>query len=212
MNIIHRPSPAFVRLFACGLALVLMTPAGRATTVVPPEFAELVNGSDYIVRAVVRSVTAVEKTRARGAKIFTEVELDVVEVVAGNPPAKVTLEMLGGRVGKKEMVVEGAPRFHVGDEDILFVSGNGRNLSPLYAMMFGRYPILRDPVSGRAYVARSNHEPLHSTAEVSLPLAVRAAAEAQRGALATSAVLTPEEFVRQIRSTAKPVTQPQRAN
>jgi hypothetical protein len=187
-------------------------PAAHATTVIPPEFATLVNESDCIVRAVVKSVSAVKKSRGHGVKIFTEVELQVVEVIAGNAPAKLTLELLGGRVGEQELVVEGAPQFQVGDEDILFVSGNGRNLSPLNRMMHGRYPILKDAATGRAYVARSNHAPLRSTAEVSLPMGGDAAAEPQRGAPANSAPLTPEEFIRQIRATANSSTPSQHAN
>ena len=210
MNQRNAPASCVTSLaFAIGLALA--APAGRATTVEPPEFSQLVNGSDCIVRAVVKNVTSVKKARARGVKIFTEVELEVVEVIAGQPPAKLTLEMLGGRVGQEELTVEGAPQFHVGDEDILFVSGNGRNLSPLYAMMHGRYPILKDAATGRAYVARANRAPLHSTAEVSRPMAEGAAPGVQRGQLAVSGALTPEEFIRQIRANANPPTQLQRA-
>jgi len=194
----------------------MSAPAGSATTVVPPEFPQLVSGSDCIVRAVVKNVTSVKKSRApgRSAKIFTEVELQVIEVIAGTAPASLTLEMLGGRIGDQELTVEGAPQFHVGDEDILFVRGNGNNLSPLRGMMYGRYPILKDPATGRAYVARADQAPLRSTAEVSLPLGEHGAAQ-QRSAQAASAVpLSPEEFIRQIKSAApaQPPTQAKRAN
>jgi hypothetical protein len=202
----------FCGLLCLALGLALSVPAGRATTVEPPEFSQMVNGSDCIVRAVVKSVSSVKKVRARGVKIFTEVELEIVEVIAGNPPAKLTLEMLGGQIGQEELVVSGAPRFQVGDEDILFVSGNGRNLSPLYGMMHGRYPILKDAATGRAYVARSNHVPLHDAAEVSLPMTGGATAELQRRALSTAGALTPEDFIRQIRANARPPAQTQRAN
>lgn len=190
--------------------------AGRATTVVPPDFPQLVSSSDYIVRAVVKSVTSVKKSRApgRSAKIFTEVQLQVTEVIAGTAPADLTLEMLGGRVGEQELTVEGAPQFKVGDEDILFVSGNGKNLSPLRGMMYGRYPILKDAATGRAYVARADHAPLRNTAEVSVPLGEQAAVS-QRSAQSSAATpLSPEEFIRQIKSAApsQPPTQAKRAN
>ncbi len=202
----------------CGLlslvfGLALTAPTSNATTVIPPEFAQLVNGSDCIVRAVVKKVSSLKKTRGHGVKIFTEVELEVVEVIAGSPPAKLTLEMLGGRVGQEELTVQGAPKFQVGDEDILFVNGNGRNVSPLYGMMHGRYPILKEAATGRTYVARSNKVPLHDPAEVSLPMTEGATAELQRRALITTGALTPEDFIRQIKGkNTNPVTQAQRAN
>jgi hypothetical protein len=202
---------AFPGLAALGLGLAVATPAAHATTVVPPEFSALVNESDCIVRAVVKSVSAVKKSRGHGVKIFTEVELQIVEVVAGTAPATLTLEMLGGKVGGQELMVEGAPQFQVGDEDILFVSGNGKNISPLNRMMHGRYPILKDAATGRAYVARSDHEPLRSVAEVSLPMGGDAAGEPQRGALANAAPLTPEEFIRQIRASVQTSTPDARA-
>src|SRR5436190_19244520 len=69
-----------------------------ATTVTPPEFVTLVNDSDYIVHAVVKSVHAEKRPAVRGVKIFTLVELEVIEVVAGKPPASIVLVLLGGKV------------------------------------------------------------------------------------------------------------------
>lgn len=186
---------------ACGVA------SARATTVVPPAFDALVNGSDYIVRAVVKSVAAEKRAGARGVKIVTRVELEVLEVVAGNPPENVTLELLGGTVGKETLSVRGMPQFHVGDEDILFVSGNGRTICPLYGMMHGRYAIERDAASGRRYVVRSDGMPLRDTAQISTPLAEHDAPDAARGRAMAVTALGPTEFIRQIKSTLKPAAE-----
>jgi hypothetical protein len=190
-------------------SLMALSPKGGATTVVPPEFPRLVSGSDCIVRAVVKNVTSVKKSRGHGVKIFTEVELQVTEVIAGNPPANLTLELLGGKVGEQELTVEGMPQFHAGDEDILFVSGNGKNISPLYGMMHGRYPIIKD-ASGRRYVARSDGEPLRTTAQISTPMGEGAGDT--RSAQATASALTPEDFIAQIKAAPQPSTPAQRAN
>ncbi|MBS0630963.1 MAG: hypothetical protein JSS11_03550 [Verrucomicrobia bacterium] len=189
----------------------MSAPVGTATTVVPPEFSQLVSGSDCIVRAVVKNVTSVKKSRApgRSAKIFTEVELQVIEVIAGTAPASLTLEMLGGRIGDQELTVEGAPQFHVGDEDILFVRGNGRNISPLYGMMHGRYRVLKD-AAGRRYVARSDGEPLRTTAQISTPMGESTGDT--RSAQATSVALTPEDFIAQIKAAPRSATPAPRAN
>lgn len=172
----------------------------RATTVIPPDFPKLVNESDYIVRAVVKSVTSEWRVNKGQRTIFTFVELDVREVITGTPPQPLVLEMLGGKVGQEEMRIAGAPKFAVGDEDILFVQGNGRNIFPLFAIMHGRYPIMKDTGSGQEYVARSNHLPLHDTAEVALPMTGGAAAKLQGMAATSSPALTPAQFVQQIKA------------
>lgn len=180
----------------------LMVPA-RGTTVDAPEFAELVNQSDYIVRAVVKSVSA-EYARPDGRKIITKVGLEVREVIAGIPPQPLVLTMLGGRIGGREMIVEGVPQFRVGEEHILFVQGNGRQIYPLVAMMHGVYPIQRAESDEREFVTRSNRVPLQSTAEVALPMTAGGAAELQRRLKSSGPALDPAEFVRQIRAAVKP--------
>ncbi|MBI3884130.1 MAG: hypothetical protein HY302_00105 [Opitutae bacterium] len=170
------------------------------TTVVPPDFAQLVNGSDYVVRARVAKVTAEPRTVEGRALIFTRVEFEVLAVLAGAPPRNLVLVMLGGKLGDEELWIGGAPRFAAGDEDILFVSGNGANLHPLYALGHGRYPVRRD-AAGREFVARSNGVPLTGVAEVALPLAEEppGAGPGPRGAAGRA--LTPAEFAAAIKQT-----------
>ncbi len=175
----------------------------RATTVVPPSFEELVRESDYVVRGRVTAVESAWQQRGESRVIVTQVRVEVLEVIAGTPPEPLVLTMLGGKVGEQEMVLEGAPRFVVGSEDILFVRGNGRMVSPLTRIMHGRYRIETDP-TGRAFVARDNGEPLTATAEVAQPLhAAEGATELSRAAQVERA-LSPAEFARQIRA-VKPV-------
>lgn len=175
-----------------------------ATTVVPPDFPQLVNESDYIVRAVVKSVTSEWREKQGHRHIFTLVELDVREVIEGNPPQPLILEMLGGKVGDTEMTVAGAPKFQVGDEDILFIQGNGLNISPLVAIMHGRYPIMKEKGSGREYLARSNKVPLQDTAEITLPVTEGVAAALQLKMKDPARALTPEQFIQRIRAAVDP--------
>jgi hypothetical protein len=174
----------------------------QATTVTPPAFPELVNESDYIVRAVVKSVNS-EYAVPGKRKIITKVELEVREIIAGTPPQPLVLTLLGGKIGDEEMILEGAPQFRVGDEDVLFIQGNGQQIYPLTAMMHGRYPIQREADSGREFVTRSNKVPLQDTAEVALPMTQGGAAEMQLRMVNPAQALTPEEFVRQIKAVAK---------
>jgi hypothetical protein len=185
-------------LFALTLALAI---AARATSVIPPDFSDLVNGSDYIVRARVKAMTGEIRLRNGHERIYTNVELEVLEVIAGTPPSPLILTMLGGKSGTKELKVAGAPKFAVGNEDILFVQGNGKAVTPLYAMMHGQYPVLYDKARRRTYVCRSNLVPLQDAAEVALPLAEGKPAELLRRMVDTSKALSPEEFIKSIKQT-----------
>lgn len=173
------------------------------TTVLPPTFDALVNDSDYVIRARTKNVTATKEATAGGSKIYTHVELEVIDIVAGTPPTKITLRLLGGQVGDERMFVEGMPRFHPGDEDILFVSGNGRSICPLYGMMHGRFPVRTDPQTGRKYVTRENGMPLVGTSQIATPLPENALQPLTRAAAVPEA-LGPTDFIRQIRAAVKP--------
>lgn len=193
-------------LRALGLALLtlaaVLIPA-HATTVLPPQFDELVNGADYIVRAKVTGIRYEATERNGRPWVHTFVQLEVSETIAGSAPGSVELRLLGGKAPNgDEMRVEGVPEFKVGDEDVLFVHGNGKNFYPLYAVMHGRYPIKQD-ASGREFVARSNEVPMADVAEVALPMAQGGAAELQKKMKRASEALTPAEFIQQIKSTRK---------
>ncbi|MBS0663651.1 MAG: hypothetical protein JSR48_10345 [Verrucomicrobia bacterium] len=180
--------------------VVAIAPLARAMSVVPPKFTELVGGSDYVVRTIVKSVKSEWRESHGQLHIYTLVELDVTEVVAGTPPHPLVLRILGGKVGGDELVVEGAPQFVVGQEDILFVRGNGKQFFPLTAVTHGRYPVVKDPGSGREYVARNNGEPLQAVTDVAKPLAEGAARDSQAQAKAVAQALTPTQFIQQIRA------------
>ncbi|MCW5548598.1 MAG: hypothetical protein KIT44_06500 [Opitutaceae bacterium] len=184
------------------ILVVLIGQRSTATTVVPPEFADLVNQSELIVRAKVLGQEA-QYERAGSRRIVTMVELEVVETIAGEAPRPLVLRVPGGRVGEAEMVVEGAPVFTTGAEYVLFIQGNGRQFYPLVAMMYGLYTVERTP-DGRVIITRSNHVPLHDTAEVSLPLTTGGAAQILRRLGRPAEAMTPETFIERIRAAIKP--------
>lgn len=196
---------ALIRSLLAALLLLPWSNALQATTVAAPEFPDLVNQSDYIVRSVVKSTRAEVVQTPRGRKVYTYVELEVREVIAGVPPSPLVLRILGGRVGKDVMVLEGAPQFQVGDEDILFVQGNGQQIYPLVAIMHGRYPIEKESGGESEFMVRSNMEPLRSTAEVSRPMGEGDSGHESATGPMRSAVppLSPVEFTRQIRAAIK---------
>jgi hypothetical protein len=191
------PSP-----WLAALALLVFAPGAYCTTVIAPSFDRMVDTSDYIVRATVRSVTS--EWRANPDKpgsryIGSKVELEVLEVIKGTPPSPLVLDVVGGRVEDKELIIEGAPRFITGQENILFVKGNGKRIIPLVGMMHGKYTVRRDKVTGRDEVLRNNGQPLYHEQEVSLaPEAASAAAAGPKAKALTSA-----DFASRIRNASK---------
>jgi len=190
-----------ISLCAFSLGFILNTVQG--TTVTPPEFTQLVKEADYVVRAVVKSVDVVEKAN-HGQRVmpYSLVEMEVKQVIVGTPPRPLILEVLGGKVGDREMFISGAPKFTVGEEAVFFVQGNHTQIFPLARMMHGLYPIRKEATTGREYVARSNGEPMANTSEVSQPMREVGVSVAQITAQAKQA-LTPDNFATQIRAAAK---------
>jgi hypothetical protein len=195
--------PMITRLLPMlGLGLLLSLRL-TATSVEPPALDSLISQSDYVVRAVVRSTTSEWKEHEGRRYIGTRVELELLEVIKGTPPSPLVLDLIGGRVGKDELVVTGMPIFHVGDESVLFVHGEQRKMFPLVAMMHGVYPVMRDAKSGQEYALRSNGMPLYSAQDVSLPLD-RMSPVKQRDPSVRP--LSSSTFVRQIRDRAASLT------
>ena len=189
------------------LALCLAPLRSGATTVIPPDFDTLVKQADYVVRVVVKSKTAEWRSDVHGRHIITKVTVDVQEIIKGLPPSPLVLEMLGGRIGTQEMVVDGAPSFIVGEEEILFVHGNGRQFNPLVSLMYGMYPVSADTASGQRIVHRSNGSPLYDVKDVSAPMT--AANALGQGA---ARPLTSAEFASKIRLSLAQQSTPPPAN
>lgn len=190
------------------VALVFLPLRTLATSVEAPAFDQLVNQADYIVRATVKSVTSAWRDKNGHHYIATQVALDVKEVIRGTPPNPLVLDMVGGTVGDDELVIEGAPKFHVGEESIFFVHGNGTQFYPLVAIMHGLYPIFKDAKTGTEYAVRSNGMPLYSEQDVSLPMTTLSAVKTQNPA---AQPMTARAFINKIRGATPPNTTPARA-
>jgi hypothetical protein len=82
--------------------------------------------------------------------------------------------MVGGRVGQDELVVDGVPKFQVGQESVLFVHGNGTNFFPLTGVMHGFFPVRHDARTGTDQMMRYDGRMLYSERELD-PSVTRAA-------------------------------------
>jgi hypothetical protein len=143
-------------LVTATFALVSMA---LATTVIPPTFNDLVTHAEMIFQGTVTDVRS-EWTGEGGQRhIASYVTFKVDDAIKGNPGAKVTLNMLGGTVGAETMEVSDAPKFKVGDRDILFVENNGTQFIPLVGIMHGRFHVQKDQ-NGRDVVLTNDGAPL----------------------------------------------------
>ncbi len=169
------------------LALILAV-AVRATTVVPPNFDQLVGQSEVVFRGEVKAVSVVWTGEGETRRIATRVTFAVERVLHGTAGEKLTLEFMGGQLGGRRLTVAGLPQFAVGERGVFFVEDRDARLCPLLRLRHGRYRILKDE-SGVERIARDDGSPLNAIAAVQQPLAETAAAASQR-ALTLSAGLT----------------------
>lgn len=185
------------------LSLVFAS-AMRGATVRAPDFADLVTRADCVARVETAAVRCEWRGEGETRRIVTLVTVRVLEQIVGATPATMELEFLGGEVGDTYLRIVDQPRFQVGDRDILFVQNNGRQFCPLVNMMYGRYPLVSDPVdSTRELVMRETGEALHATSEISrTPVAGERRAAAVAPAQGAASILSAQEFTAEIRRMA----------
>jgi hypothetical protein len=186
-------TPRFPALLLFLFAAVL----ARATSVEPPDFPALVRNADAIYRGY---VTAVESRRVDppGGRplIRTYVTFAVERTLKGAEHTEIVLDFLGGTVGDLTLEVSDMPVFTVGDHNLVFVQGNGRQFCPLVAVMHGRYRIEHDAAANRDIITRENHRPLNRGQDVVLPMSEPGSNRVAAPDL--SRALTPAEFEIQI--------------
>ena len=136
--------------FRLSVVIVVLSSAFlRATTVVPADFAEMVNGSQVIVHGAVVDV----RSRAIGGRgtIETFVTIAVVTPLKGGTASAVVFRVPGGQVGRYRRVMVGAPQFTAGEEVVLFLSGHAPSMPMPFGLHQGVYRVTRS--GGRAMVA-----------------------------------------------------------
>ncbi|MCF3652187.1 hypothetical protein [Synoicihabitans lomoniglobus] len=172
----------------------------RATTIVPPDFAQLVDESHQIVRATVESVRSYPDTYEGRALIRTEVILQIHESLRGDPVAsKMSLHYLGGEYDGRVMQVDAMPTFTVGKEMVLFVEGGPRKVCPLVGWSHGQFRVQRESATGEARVVRADGSPLTGPSGVSAPLRERGDAVVEP----LSRTLTLDDFRQAVRDQAR---------
>ncbi len=126
-----------VLLAVAGLALAVV----RATTVIPPTFDELVTKAEMIFEGTVTGTRSEWTGEGSNRHIVTFVTFKIEDSIKGGGTSEYTIRMFGGTVDGQTMEVTDAPRFKIGDRDILFVEHNGTQFIPLVGIMHGRFHV-----------------------------------------------------------------------
>jgi hypothetical protein len=106
-----------------GLAVVLGAAFAQASTVRALSVGELIDGASTVARVKVTATSA--RWTPDGARIVTDVTLAVLEGWKGPRQPQLLVVVPGGVVGRIGQRVEGAPRFSVGQELVVFLEARG---------------------------------------------------------------------------------------
>ena len=127
----------FATLFSLGFV-------ANATTVIPPKFDELVDRAQIIFEGEVTGLQSQWIGEGAQHRIVTYVTFKVDDALKGTPGESYSIRMLGGTVDGETMEVSDAPKFKVGDHDLLFVENNGSQFIPLVGIQHGRFRVAKD--------------------------------------------------------------------
>jgi hypothetical protein len=164
-----------------------------ATTVIPPTFDQLVKQAEFIFQGTVTDARSVWEGEGGQRHIETYVTFRVDDNVKGDAGASYTIQMLGGTVGDQTMEVSDAPKFKVGDRDILFVEHNYDQFVPLVGIDHGRFHVQHDDTTGRDIVVNGRGEPVKNLAKLGYETESVSASEA----------MTPEQLKSAVKSQLK---------
>jgi hypothetical protein len=131
----------------------------NATTVIPPNFDQLVSRAQIIFEGEVTGLQSQWIGEGAQHRIVTFVTFKVDETLKGDPGASYSIRMLGGTVDGRTMEVTDAPKFTVGDHDLLFVENNGSQFIPLVGIQHGRFRVQKDQ-TGRDTLLTGEGRPL----------------------------------------------------
>jgi hypothetical protein len=141
-----------MRILLFAALLTLACPPAQATAVVYKDLQDLVQEADGIVAG---TVTDVQARYGQDRNIYTLVKLQDLQVLAGSyKGSEFYVRLLGGEVQGDVLDVKGSPQFAVGDQVVLFLQGNGKQIVPIVGWSQGVFRI--ENLAGRQIVTDSD--------------------------------------------------------
>jgi hypothetical protein len=121
-------------------AVLTLSAAPRATTLMPADFDVMVGASQAIVHARVIAVRGQLDSRRRIESLVT---IEVDDTLKGAHRREMVFHVPGGKVGRYRRVLIGAPVFAPGDEVVLFLRGGATTVPAPFALSQGVYRVSR---------------------------------------------------------------------
>jgi hypothetical protein len=140
------------KLLARTLLALLVPPSLWATTLVRLSLDQLAAGADGVAR--VRCLSA--ESRWENGSIWTVTTAEVVDTMKGKLPSVIAVRLPGGRAGHFTAAVDGTPKFHPGDEAILFLEESRAGGYTVAGWVEGTFRIARDVRSGSETVTQNS--------------------------------------------------------
>jgi len=136
--------PTRLRLTILLLPTLLFLQALGATTLARLSLDQLAAGSDAVAR--VRCAGA--QSRWENGSIWTLATVEVVETMKGQLPSEIAIRLPGGRVGHLTASVDGTPKFHPGDDAVVFLQRMRAGGFTVAGWVQGTFRISRDARTG----------------------------------------------------------------
>ncbi len=147
---IRSRSMRFVLLWVALLSAV--GGAAKATTLARMSVAQMSRAAQLIVRA-----RCVENSTGWDAgEIWTFTSFEVREVWQGSAPARISVRLLGGRVGNLTSSVAGIPRFRPGEEVVIFLERTPRGDFSVVSWEQGTFRVRREAATGSESVTQDS--------------------------------------------------------
>jgi hypothetical protein len=113
----------------------------RATVMVEVPFERLAAESDAIVHGRVLRTGSRLVVDETGATPHTLTELDVYEPIKGSVGARIVIDEIGGVMQDRGMWIDGTPRYHRGEECVVFLRALPDGSYRTYAMAQGHFEV-----------------------------------------------------------------------
>lgn len=140
---------SFPILAALALAACVAAPL-YSTTLAQLSLDQIASAATFIVRAKCISV----ESRWRDGEIWTVTTFHAEEIWKGDLPQEFQVWMLGGRISGIISYVPGTPRFHPGEEAVLFLESTRSGWLSITAWGEGTLRIRHDLLSGGSLVTQ----------------------------------------------------------
>jgi len=140
--------------FVCHYVALLLAAGGAATATTLARMS--VAQMSHAAHAIVRARCVANSAGWDADEIWTFTSFEVQEVWQGSAPARITVRLLGGRVGNLTSSVAGVLRFRSGEEIVLFLERTPRGDFSVVSWEQGTFRIRREAATGSENVTQDS--------------------------------------------------------